>query len=96
MDDKLRVELEKKEKQMKINFRKKLDHEKKILEDGLELEWKQKVDGEKKSLEKEKSAIARLRSLEHIRLKKLEDDKKQFKLLMKDQEIKYQEIVQSL
>lgn len=40
MDDKLRVELEKKEKLMKINFRKKLEHEKKVLEEGLELEWK--------------------------------------------------------
>jgi hypothetical protein len=44
------------------------------------MEWKIKVEGEKKNIEKEKSEIARLRSLENIRLKKLEDDKKQFKL----------------
>jgi hypothetical protein len=66
------------------------------LEEGLELEWKQKVDNEKRQLETERSEIARLRSLQNIRLKKLEDEKKQFKLQMREQEQKYQEIVQSL
>lgn len=53
------------------------------------MEWKQKINAEKKLLEKEKSEIARLRSLENIRLKKLEDEKKQFRLQMKEQEQKY-------
>lgn len=51
---------------------------------------------QKKEMEKEKSEIARLRSLENIRLKRLEDDKKNFRNSMKDQEKKYQEIISSL
>jgi hypothetical protein len=47
-------------------------------------------------LEKEKSEIARLRSVENIRLKRLEDEKKEFKLSIRDQEKKYQDIIQSL
>ena len=92
----MRRELEKKEKLMKINFKKKSEQATKALEEGFEMEWKQKVDGEKKLLEKERSEIARLKSLENIRLKKLGDEKKQFRLNMRDQERKYQEIVQSL
>lgn len=75
----MRTELDKKEKQMRISFKKKLEQEKKTLNDGFELEWKQKVDLERKALEKEKSEIARLKSLENLRLKKLEDEKKSFR-----------------
>lgn len=79
MQDQMRTELDKKEKQMRISFKKKLEQEKKTLNDGFELEWKQKVDLERKALEKEKSEIARLKSLENLRLKKLEDEKKSFR-----------------
>lgn len=39
-----------------------------------ELEWKQKVDAEKKRLEREKSEVARLKSVENVKLRKLQDE----------------------
>lgn len=36
-----------------------------------ELEWKHKVDAEKKRLDREKGEIARLKSVEYVKLKKI-------------------------
>ena len=38
---------------------------------SFEMEWKQKVESNKKQLEREKSEIARMKSVEYVKLKKL-------------------------
>lgn len=79
----------KKSKSIKLQFKKRLETERQQLIKDFELEWKQKVDAEKKRLEREKSEIARLKSVENVKLKKLQDEHKKYSQVLKDQESKY-------
>lgn len=72
--------MQKREKQMKVNLQKKLETERKQLEDFYKLEIKAKIDKEKKLLEKEKSELARLKSLKNVKVNKLEEEKNKIKV----------------
>ncbi|CAD8121458.1 unnamed protein product [Paramecium sonneborni] len=96
LEEQINQEVQKKSKQIKLQFKKKLEQEKNQLQKDFELEWKQRVDAEKKRLEREKSEIARLKSVEYVKLKKLQDEQKKHGQLLKDQENKYQDIMKSL
>lgn len=81
---------------MKVNLQKKLESEKKQLEEFYKLEVKAKVEKEKKLLEKEKSELARLKALRNVKVNKLEEDKAKIKDSIADQEKKYTIVVDSL
>ncbi len=74
----------KKAKSIKLQFKKRLETERQQLMKDFELEWKQKVEAEKKRLEREKSEIARLKSVENVKLKKLQDEHKKYSQVLKD------------
>ncbi|CAD8075773.1 unnamed protein product [Paramecium primaurelia] len=96
LEGQINEEVQKKSKQLKLQYKKRLEQEKNQLQKDFELEWKQRVDAEKKRLEREKSEIARLKSVEYVKLKKLQDEQKKHSQLLKDQETKYQDIMKSL
>ncbi|EAR84409.2 hypothetical protein TTHERM_00704020 (macronuclear) [Tetrahymena thermophila SB210] len=95
-EEEIKKEMQKKEKQMKVNLQKKLDNERKQLEEFYKLEIKAKIDKEKKLLEKEKSELARLKSLKNVKLNKLEDEKNKIKSQLQDQEKNYKVIIDNL
>ena len=66
-EESLREDVTKIEKQLKLNLKKKLDQERKGLEEFYEMEWKGKISSQKKLLEKDKSDLARLKSLSNLR-----------------------------
>ncbi|CAD8213318.1 unnamed protein product [Paramecium octaurelia] len=96
LEEQINDEVSKKSKQIRLQYKKKLEQEKNQLQKDFELEWKQRVEAEKKRLEREKSEIARLKSVEYVKLKKLQDEQKKHGQLLKDQETKYQDIMKSL
>jgi hypothetical protein len=50
-----------------MNLKKKIDQEKKNLEEFYAREWKAKIDHQKKILEQERIELARLKSLNNIK-----------------------------
>ncbi|CAD8157648.1 unnamed protein product [Paramecium octaurelia] len=96
LEDQINEEVQKKSKQLKLQYKKRIEQEKNQVKKDFELEWKQRVDAEKKRLEREKSEIARLKSVEYVKLKKLQDEQKKHSSLLKEQEMKYQDIMKSL
>ncbi|CAK82688.1 unnamed protein product (macronuclear) [Paramecium tetraurelia] len=96
LEEQINEEVQKKSKQLKLQYKKRIEQEKNQLQKDFEQEWKQRVDAEKKRLEREKSEIARLKSVEYVKLKKLQDEQKKHSSLLKEQETKYQDIMKSL
>lgn len=94
--EEMRRELQRKEKLLNINMKKKLQQEKKALQDSYDIEWRTKIEEAQKGLEKERNELNRLKSLENIRLKKLEADKKAIKSELQAQKSKYEAIISDL
>lgn len=96
LEEDMKKELLRKEKLMNVNMRKKIDQEKKAVQETYELEWRNKIEDAKKEVERERIEINRLKSLENIRLKKLEEEKKAFRKEMELQKKHYEEEINEL
>lgn len=95
-DHELKKELQKKERLLILNMKKKLEVEKKLLQENFELEWKVKLERDLKGVELEKNEIGRLKSLENLRLKKLEEEKKNMNKEIAEIDKKYSTIINEL
>ena len=92
----LKKELQKKEKLLILNMKKKLEVEKKLLQENFELEWKIKLERDLKGVEVERNEIGRLKSLENLRLKKLEEEKRNMNKEIAEIDKKYSTIINEL
>lgn len=95
-EQELKKELQKKERLLTLNMKKKLEAEKKLLQDNFELEWKVKLERDMKGVELERNEVGRLKSLENLRLKKLEEEKRGMNKEMAEIEKKYSTIINEL
>ena len=72
----MKAEVLKKEKLLSLNYKKKFERQLKELRKNQDIEFKHKLKNAKEEVEKEKIELARLKSLENIRLKKFKERKK--------------------
>ena len=72
----MKAEVLKKEKLLSLNYKKKFERQLNELRKNQDIEFKHKLKNAKEEVEKEKIELARLKSLENIRLKKFKERKK--------------------
>lgn len=92
----IEMEYSRKEKLLNLNNKKILIKEKANLKSSLETEYNDLINKFKKEAQKEKSEIAQLKSIEHVRLKKLKDAKKETNSKMESQKLQYEKIISDL
>jgi tRNA U55 pseudouridine synthase TruB len=98
--DEIREELAKeysrKDRLLQVNTKRKLETAKKTMKEGLEKELNEQLEAARQESERERCEIARLKSVENIRLKKLKDLKRETDQQLQKQRLNYEKVIQDL